>query len=484
MVLEISPGLLRDEDYAEEEAQGAGLPKVRAPLPQPAEEPKAETKYDEALVLAQEAWKKKANEFEADFGKIETKIHRFPPSIRGLGVRYMAPRAVAIGPYHRPSLSNENNDLWQMERVKELAAYHFIEESGHSLEEMFSAVSSVQGHARGVYTREATANMEDATFALTMLRDGCFLLQFMLMCVGARHELAPSLLYCLSSNQAVISHDIMLLENQIPWIVIDTLRMFRDVPVEGFIVKMGHTLQVCRDDSEIYTQMKRFLEFDGYKPPHLLGLLHHYKTGRSIAEVLPSSSTDDVERRLRPVLKTISAIELQEMGIMLVASKTTKFIDMGFKKIPISGEIFLAPLLLDEIRSYWLINMAAFEICTGAEPPVLCSYLAVLAMLMDREDDVHELRAKRLVQGELTNREMLDFFKTLIKHISGGAIYDRILGEIEDYKLKRCIWIKMYSFVYKNFKTVITVLSIIGVIGGIFKTLGLPLKTLLFLKKH
>ncbi|OEL12660.1 hypothetical protein BAE44_0026321 [Dichanthelium oligosanthes] len=96
--------------------------------------------------------------------------------------------------------------------------------------------------------------------------------------------------------------------------------------------------------------------------------------------------------------------------------------------------------------------MAAFEMCIGTEPPVVCSYLAVLAMPMDREEDVHQLRAKRAVQGELVNRETLDFFKTLIKHISGSALYDRILGEIEDYKLKRWMWIKVHSFVYKNLR--------------------------------
>ncbi|TKW08099.2 hypothetical protein SEVIR_6G006451v4 [Setaria viridis] len=157
---------------------------------------------------------------------------------------------------------------------------------------------------------------------------------------------------------------------------------------------------------------------------------------------------------------------------------------MGIKKTPFSGEIFLAPLLLDQVRACWLINMAAFEVCIGAgvredskQQPVVCSYLAVLAMLMDRKEDVHELRAKRLVQGELTNRETLDFFKTLIKHISGGALYVRILEDIEDYKQKRRMWVKVYAFIYKNLKTIITVLSIIGVITGIFKTL-------LSLQKH
>nr|TKW08099.1 hypothetical protein SEVIR_6G006500v2 [Setaria viridis] len=421
------------------------------------EEVDLEEADEDSTRLIFEVWKKKAIDFEADFGNIETKIHRFPPSLRGLGVRYMVPAAVAIGPYHRPSASRDN--LWEMEAVKDLAAYHFVLDSGHSLEKMVQAVFERQAHS--VYTGEGSENIDGRQFAFGMSRDGCFLLQYMVMCT-ARHELAPSLVCALSSNQAVISHDIMLLENQIPWVVIETLRRFRTVAVEDFIAKMGRTLEVRGDSPR-----RPFVLGDGYRPPHLLGLLHYYKTGTTNTRAA-----------------AVSAIELEEMGIKLTASKTTKFRDMGIKKTPFSGEIFLAPLLLDQVRACWLINMAAFEVCIGAgvredskQQPVVCSYLAVLAMLMDRKEDVHELRAKRLVQGELTNRETLDFFKTLIKHISGGALYVRILEDIEDYKQKRRMWVKVYAFIYKNLKTIITVLSIIGVITGIFKTL-------LSLQKH
>jgi len=45
------------------------------------------------------------------------------------------------------------------------------------------------------------------------------------------------------------------------------------------------------------------------------------------------------------------------------------------------------------------------------------------------------------------------------------------MEEIEDYKLKRWMWIKVHAFVYNNYKMITAVLSIVGVLVGMFKAL-------------
>ncbi|XP_048546070.1 uncharacterized protein LOC125525086 isoform X2 [Triticum urartu] len=419
-----------------------------------------------------EEWKKEAEQFETDFAEMVMKIHRFPPSLRGLSRRYIVPMVVSIGLYHHGS-----SNLHDMEKVKRVATHHFIKDSGHSFEEMHSTIFSIIGVARSFYdTKHAKVDVGDAEFAAIMFIDGCFLLQYMFICTDPG-KLPPSLLSCFESNQACISNDIMLLENQLPWLVVETLRRFKHVPVEDFIGKMGRTLQIRGDIDRRPVVLNRM-----YKTPHLLGTLMFHIVG-----ITNDSAPLSDPNGSRSMSKSISAIELAEIGIELTPGKTTKFMDMGMKKGFLSGEIFLAPLLLDDVRSCWLVNMVAYEVCAGmatcagnetnTSKTVVCSYLSFLAMLMDREEDVHELRSKRLVQGELTNKETLDFFKMLVKHISGGALYVHIMEEVESYKLNRWMWIKVHQFIYKNFKTIVTVLSIIGVLVGIFKTL-------LSLKEH
>jgi hypothetical protein len=43
--------------------------------------------------------------------------------------------------------------------------------------------------------------------------------------------------------------------------------------------------------------------------------------------------------------------------------------------------------------------------------------------------------------------------------------------DLEAYRQKRRAWIAVYSFLYNNAKTIATVLSIVGVLVGIFKAL-------------
>ncbi|KAF6991776.1 hypothetical protein CFC21_008825 [Triticum aestivum] len=436
-----TPNLAIQEDDEEEEAQY-----------------KTEMKIHDPIQVFAEA----AHEFKVDIDMKNMKIHRYPASIQRLGGYYTTPTTVAIGPYH-----HRKGRLRQAEKVKHVAAYHCIMESGRSIQEMYAAVASVTDEARRLYHTDMVAGMGDDDFLPMMFYDACFLVQYMLTCTTNGSEMDPSMRNYFDDNNGNIFHDIILLENQLPWRVVKTVMGFRPVSLEEFITSLKDGLQ----DRKL-TEKSLVLD-DSYEPPHLLGLLRFYIVGRSNTKrnSLPQTGSMGIP---------VSAIELAEIGIALTANKTGELIEMGVRnKGTLFAELFLAPMPLDHVRASWLVNMAAFEVCTTPnfqavddKESVVCSYLLLLSMFVDREEDVQELRRKRLLLGGggLANKDALDFLIGL-HGLPAGSGYLLTMEEIHNYKAKRRTRTRLHAFVYKNLRIIIAFFSAIGVLVSIFGTL-------------
>jgi hypothetical protein len=149
---------------------------------------------------------------------------------------------------------------------------------------------------------------------------------------------------------------------------------------------------------------------------------------------------------------------------------------MNVRKKCVFGELSLC-LRCSSMTSY-LVNLAVLE-AAGASTAssfvsdgyVVSSYLSVLAMLMDGEEDVHELRRRGVLCSHFSNTQMLAFFKGFGQHHRLGYNYFCIVGDIEEYMRRRPVRIAVHKFVYNNYKLIAAVLSIAGVLVGIFKAI-------------
>ncbi|KQJ86366.1 hypothetical protein BRADI_4g04950v3, partial [Brachypodium distachyon] len=422
------------------------------------------------------------------FHAVETKIHRFPEGLRGLGDRYIVPMAVAIGPYHHGC-----RRLMEMEKVKDAAAHHFIEHTGSTFEVIWETFYNDTVQARRYYAEPVMQSISDAAFVRMMFCDACFLLQYMLSIPSSHtsptpsshtsptpskhlHKVDESLRNLFVSNRASIENDIMLLENQLPWTVLKALMKLwhvHEVDVDEFIVKMGAKFDILSKHNHMLsnTRSASVADHHRYSPPHLLGLLRSHK--------IAASKEADGDSQVEPMKMSvpIGASQLEINGIKLTASKSAEFNGVELTKGFFYDKFSLAPLSLDRTTACWLVNMAAFEVWTaasfseGSEKTAVSSYLALLAMLTDREEDVHKLRKDRLVRTELTDKQTLEFFDKIVEHISPGRCYIKILADMDECKRKRCVRISVHKFVSRNSKAIVTVLTIIGVLVGIFKTL-------------
>uniref|UniRef100_A0ACD6AF01 Uncharacterized protein n=1 Tax=Avena sativa TaxID=4498 RepID=A0ACD6AF01_AVESA len=298
-----------------------------------------------------------------------------------------------------------------------------------------------------------------------MFLDGCFLLHYMTLDDESGVLVNRS---TLSTGPSML-RDMFLLENQLPWLVLETLMTFTNIfPVFMFI---AGTASNTLNSSSISDKRLPEDEFQKHRPPHLLGLLRHYLIGS-----MPPADARYSKIKVHYALAS-SAIELAEMGVRLTASNERWFADMSIQKGLLAGELSLTSLFLNDYTACWLVNMAAFEACTSAgfvqyDGLTINSYISLLAMLVDKEEDVHVLRAKHLVHSNsFSNQEILVFFKGLARHLKLAYRYLVVVEKIEEYKRERPARIVVHRFFYNNFRAIAALLSIAGVLVGIFRAL-------------
>ncbi|CAL4991090.1 unnamed protein product [Urochloa decumbens] len=411
------------------------------------------------------------HKFKSDINMMKEKMHRYPACLGAVDESYTVPRIVAIGPYHRDRI----HLLMEGENAKSMAVCHCIRQSGCPMMEVYGAVASAADDARCLYHKDVMAGISYQDFRDMMFLDACFLVQYMLMRGGI--EIDVSLRGFLSPNRVDIFHDVMLLENQLPWKVVETVMSFMRVSSlpERFVRSMRHCMLPDYFELEELKQQPFYWDDSYDNPPHLLGLLRYYIVGRSKGTKYPTPKTKNI-------LFSMSAIKLDKIGIRLTANKTMKLIDM---RLDIQGtglfpKLSLAPLSLDHDCASYLVNMAAFELCTvksfgnagGEEHSAVCSYLTLLAMLVCREEDVHQLRERDILQGGggLTNEEALRFI-TSLQGMRLGPCYIHIMRQIESYREKRWVQAWLYEFYYNYGTIVLAAIGAIGTLAGIIASI-------------
>uniref|UniRef100_J3MPY7 Uncharacterized protein n=1 Tax=Oryza brachyantha TaxID=4533 RepID=J3MPY7_ORYBR len=125
-------------------------------------------------------------------------------------------------------------------------------------------------------------------------------------------------------------------------------------------------------------------------------------------------------------LLSSSAVDLAQTGIKLTASTAEWFGDMiSVGRWAVTGELSLSPMFLNNVTSSWLVNIAALEESGAADATtsVVSSYLSVMAMLMDGEEDVQQLRAKEVLYSTISNTQTLEFFKRIGQHLGFRELF-------------------------------------------------------------
>ncbi|KAG5252728.1 UPF0481 protein [Salix suchowensis] len=393
----------------------------------------------------------------------EPNIPEVPVKLKEKKRRCYRPLAVSIGPYH---YSDREGKLQQVEKLKARMMVEFVKDpfdySGAPREDFYVKVKEELQKARGCYDESITEKFSDEEFIKMMFIDGCFILQFM-HCLNYESEKLEM------SDQQIfhVKRDLLLLENQLPFAVLDSLRkqsfcMFYCLCCQGLLITLATFVDRLFNVSLDWSPPPGKTQ-----PDHLLQLLYfksmyHYSK-RDHKKAQPGSLGQGLY---------YSAKKLNKVGIRFRPRWTAGAItDVKFKSSFLSGNVEIPPIIIDESTESLLLNLVAYESAAALDQLWVSSYILFMDSLIDDAQDVEEMRSNGIIINYLgADQKVANLFNDMgrsLKHdtYDTAAYYDvkMAINKHCENRVKR--WVYEWKTTY--FSNPWTIISVLAVYFGL-----------------
>ncbi|XP_062203947.1 UPF0481 protein At3g47200-like [Phragmites australis] len=353
-------------------------------------------------------------------------IYRVPACVKDLNRKAYQPQVVSLGPFH-----HGEPHLRPMDAHKRRSLVHFLRRARRPLAEFAAAVgdTDVAERLEGAYQGLGGEWRGGERFLEMMVTDGCFLLEVMRTASGWEvNDYTPDdpvfsahgLLYTVP----YIRRDMLMLENQLPLLVLDRL-----VAVES-----------GKDGNEelINRMVLRFLSPTAWPLATGVGLALHpldvlrrsLLYGPTPGPRTPPESSAPPDDNIR------SAEELYEAGVRFKRSQTSNLLDIRFR----NGTLYLPPIAVDDTTEYMLLNLMAFERLHAGAGNDVTAYVFFMDNMVDSARDVALLTFRRIVQNTVgSDKAVAKLFNGLSRDVvlDQQSALDDVHREVNAYCRKR-----------------------------------------------
>ena len=295
-------------------------------------------------------------------------IYRVPDDIRELNKDAYTPKVVSIGPFHYGNERLQNVETHKWEYLKK-----FVERTGCNVDDLVSFIGELEPSVRHCYADNIA--FEKRLFVKIILLDSCFIIElFWRFHRGDWHKddaITPR-----TRLFNVIMMDLLLLENQIPFFVLEKLfnRAFPSSVSNGLPSFLELTFN-CFNFFNI-----QGLTPDGVDVCHFMDLLRYFH--------LQQPSSLQPERTEKHEILNFSAIKLHEAGLRFEVNDKSKCL-LGLQ---LSGRNLKIPkIIVDERTEVLFRNMVAFEQCHCMHECYVTDYVFIFDFLIDTAEDVDVL---------------------------------------------------------------------------------------------
>lgn len=362
-------------------------------------------------------------------------IFRVPAHVRDASKELYEPRLVSIGPYYRDRAALRTMEQHKWRYMRELMR------RPHSLPPLDSyvrAVRNVEQKARCCYSERTDIScsaaqsepsgggeIEEARspggpgpapdgFAEMLMLDGCFILELL----AKWHNREKDKLCDVAWGLPLLHSDLLLLENQIPFVVLQTL--FRVVSPTAtrlhlFMLILPrlkfsyYKLSTAKelDQTEIQPQHLLHLFYEAIMPrPDETASVHEHSTPPTLLRqvinwlkkpVIRSKPADST-----PTLVPPSVTQLREAGVRFEKKESPRHMfDIAFDRN--TGVLEMPQMELDYANKALLVNLVAFEQTRDLPGAArrLSSYVALVGGLVRTGKDVEHLQKHDIIQNLL-----------------------------------------------------------------------------------
>ncbi|KAG6512618.1 UPF0481 protein At3g47200-like [Zingiber officinale] len=323
---------------------------------------------------------------------IEPTIYRVSDILKSVDPQAYEPLIVSLGPYHR-----DKPHLQAMNHRKRKSVKFVLEQNpGVALADYLDRIKDLETIARDVYSEEV--EMTSNSFAEMMLLDGCFVIHTIMEGHTRR-------------TRNVVVRDIFMLENQLPFILLETLFEsafggrrydFRYITFEFICMHFSSNLKRPSDNDFFHHIIHLFLSCIDPTTNHYNG---------NVRDANPEEGLPVPELSWIP-----SATVFNKAGIRFERKETDKgFLDITFH----NGKLEIPQLQIDGLTNSLLRNLVAYEQYSTDSKFHVTSYVVLMDYLINTAADVELLQHHEIIISSIgDNQEIATLFNKLGTYVS------------------------------------------------------------------
>ncbi|KAK9926349.1 hypothetical protein M0R45_023586 [Rubus argutus] len=368
-------------------------------------------------------------------------IFKVPEVLRRHKPEAYQPDVVSIGPLHHGS-GEKFEKFEHMQNVKHWYLSKLLSRMDISVTELIERIDVVEfgTEARGFYA-EPLKDLNQNDFIEMMILDGCFLLELFFRArkwygdysdsqvnyriLFQRLDIGNDSIFNMGCMVQYLCHDLLLLENQLPWFVLERLYSHTiglDNPeialtdlVLHFFSILSSLTQHCKGNFSCTSDEKIL---------HILDLIR-----RSIVDPFVELKSIEKSETNLP-----HATLLSDAGVEFKRSNDGSIMNINFK----NGKLTIPHLAIAEMTEPLFRNLIAFEQCYHDCEHKITSYALLMDNLIASKKDVHLLCKKDILGNWLSAEDAFNFFENLYTDtVVRGFCYGGLCAELNKYHKRR-----------------------------------------------